>query len=256
MIYFRWVQRYSSYRLDLFGETIESIRTFDADTQRTIYPVNEVRLLPGRSSRWTHAARTAFRKRWREEFEGDPSRTRIYKDIGNGIASAGIEYYLPLFFEQTASVFDYLPESACICLVGDIDDAIKPILDRHAITLHIFESRPGTPGIGACISLFLRDEDFFTLAKPYGRYLIKADPGEQTAISTVSTALPEIAVNRRLDDPLTNLRSFLLQTKQRVLLCAESNGRRETLQQYFKEYDLHPVDVRQPDRLRLPAKHC
>ena len=88
------------YRLDLFGDKIDTIRTFDADTQRSLYPVREVRLLPGREFPMDEAARTAFRSRWREVFEGDPTRSAIYKDIGNGIASAGIEYYLPLFFER------------------------------------------------------------------------------------------------------------------------------------------------------------
>jgi transcription-repair coupling factor (superfamily II helicase) len=86
------------YRLDLFGDTIETIRTFDADTQRSLYPVKDVRLLPGREFPMDEAARTTFRSRWRELFEGDPSRSVVYKDISSGIASAGIEYYLPLFF--------------------------------------------------------------------------------------------------------------------------------------------------------------
>ena len=225
------------YRLDLFGETIETIRTFDADTQRTIYPVKEVRLLPGREFPMDEPARTAFRKKWREVFEGDPSRTRIYKDIGNGIASAGIEYYLPLFFEQTATLFDYLPESTCLCMVGEIDAAIQRFWTDTQSRYAFLKSDRERPVL-APEALFLRDEDFFTLAKPFGRYLIKANAEDQIKIST---ALPDIAVNRRLDDPLANLRSFLLQTKQRILICAESNGRRETLQQYFAEYDLHPV---------------
>ncbi|HEX2531712.1 MAG TPA: transcription-repair coupling factor, partial [Burkholderiaceae bacterium] len=111
------------YRIDLFGDAIESIRTFDADTQRSLYLVKEVRLLPGREFPMDEAARTMFRSRWREVFEGDPSRSVIYKDIGNGIASAGIEYYLPLFFEETATLFQYLPEDASFALVGDIDSA-------------------------------------------------------------------------------------------------------------------------------------
>ncbi len=225
------------YRLDLFGETIESIRTFDADTQRTIYPVNEVRLLPGREFPMDEPARTAFRKRWREEFEGDPSRTRIYKDIGNGIASAGIEYYLPLFFEQTASLFDYLPETTCLCMVGEVDAAIQRFWADTQSRFAFLKSDRERPVLPPT-TLFLRDEDFFTLAKPFGRIIIKTNPGGDPV---VSTALPDIAVNRRLDDPLTNLRAFLLHTTQRVLLCAESNGRRETLQQYFREYDLHPI---------------
>jgi transcription-repair coupling factor (superfamily II helicase) len=113
------------YRIDLFGDTIESIRTFDADTQRSLYPVREVRLLPGREFPMDDAARTAFRSRWRERFEGDPTRAAIYKDIGNGIASAGIEYYLPLFFDGTATLFDYLPADTSFALVGPIEDAIR-----------------------------------------------------------------------------------------------------------------------------------
>ncbi len=226
------------YRLDLFGETIESIRTFDADTQRTIYPVNQVRLLPGREFPMDETARGAFRKRWREEFEGDPSRTRIYKDIGSGIASAGIEYYLPLFFEQTATLFDYLPQNSCLCMLGEVDAAITRFWTDTQSRYTFLKADRERPVL-APNTLFLRDEDFFALAKPFGRLIVKANPGENHGISS---PLPDIAVNRRLDDPLTNLRAFLLQTKQRILLCAESNGRRETLQQYFNEFDLHPVN--------------
>ncbi|MDO9216549.1 MAG: transcription-repair coupling factor, partial [Lacisediminimonas sp.] len=95
------------YRIDLFGDTIETIRTFDADSQRSLYPVKEVRLLPGREFPMDEAARQSFRSRWREVIEGDPSRSTIYKDIGQGIPTAGIEYYLPLFFDETATLFHY-----------------------------------------------------------------------------------------------------------------------------------------------------
>ncbi|MDP1166159.1 hypothetical protein, partial [Klebsiella pneumoniae] len=76
-------------------------------SQRSLYPVPEVRLLPGREFPMDEAARKAFRNRWREKMDGDPSKSRLYRDIGEGIASGGIEYYLPIFFEQTATVFDY-----------------------------------------------------------------------------------------------------------------------------------------------------
>ncbi|OGB22860.1 MAG: transcription-repair coupling factor [Burkholderiales bacterium RIFCSPLOWO2_02_FULL_57_36] len=221
------------YRLDLFGNTIETIRTFDADTQRSLYPVKEVRLLPGREFPMDEAARNAFRSRWREVFEGDPSRSAIYKDIGNGIASAGIEYYLPLFFEHTSTLFEYLPADSMFALIGDIDAAIKRFWSDTQSRYRFLKSdreRPLLPPE----SLFLTDENFFTLAKPYGRWSIQH---EDTA-SELSAPLPNIAVNRRADDPLINLRSYLLQTDKRVLICAESNGRRETLQQYFNEYSL------------------
>ncbi|MFP5406836.1 MAG: transcription-repair coupling factor, partial [Gammaproteobacteria bacterium] len=87
------------YRLDLFGDEIDSIHTFDPDTQRRLYPIDRIRLLPGREFPMDEPSRTAFRGRWRARFEGDPSKSPLYRDIGNGIAPAGIEYWLPLFFE-------------------------------------------------------------------------------------------------------------------------------------------------------------
>jgi transcription-repair coupling factor (superfamily II helicase) len=228
------------YRLDLFGDEIETIRTFDADTQRSLYPVREVRLLPGREFPMDEAARTTFRNRWRERFEGDPSRSVVYKDIKSGIASAGIEYYLPLFFEQTATLFDYLPQGASLALVGDIDAAIKRFWVDTESRYRFLKTDRDRP-ILAPDEIFLSDEHFFTLAKPYGRWVITKDADLQP--SELSAPIPNIAVNRRIDDPLTNLRAFLQQSGKRVMICAESNGRRETLQQYFNEYQLSPSPV-------------
>ncbi|RBA25768.1 transcription-repair coupling factor [Herminiimonas fonticola] len=221
------------YRIDLFGDTIDTIRTFDADTQRSLYPVKEVRLLPAREFPMDEAARTAFRGRWRELFEGDPSRSVIYKDIGSGIASAGIEYYLPLFFEETKTLFDYLPTDTTFALVGDIDAEIKRFWTDTQSRYRFLKSDRERPLL-APEQIFLSDENFFTLAKPFGRWVIQTED----VASELSASLPNIAVNRRADDPLVNLRAYLLQTDKRVLICAETNGRRETLQQYFNEYNL------------------
>ncbi|WP_256077080.1 transcription-repair coupling factor [Massilia sp. YIM B04103] len=228
------------YRLDLFGDTIETIRTFDADTQRSLYPVREVRLLPGREFPMDEAARSTFRSRWRETFEGDPSRTVIYKDMGSGIASAGIEYYLPLFFEETATLFDYLPQGSTLAMVGDIDAAIKRFwadTESRYKFLKADRERPILPPQ----SIFLGDEQFFVLAKPHARLALSREGNGEA--SELSAPVPNIAVNRHLDDPLTNLRAYLLQSGKRVMICAESGGRRETLQQYFSEFDLAPAPV-------------
>jgi len=227
------------YRIDLFGDEIETIRTFDADTQRSLYPVKEVRMLPGREFPMDEQARSAFRGRWRERFEGDPSRSTIYKDIGNGIASAGIEYYLPLFFEDTATLFDYLPREASLALVGDIEAAIQRFWQDTESRYRFLKSDRERPVLEPK-EIFLGAEAFFTLAKPLGRWAIARDP--DAGASELSAALPDIAVNRRLDDPLANLRAFLARTGAdagaKVMICAESAGRRETLQQYFNEYKL------------------
>src|SRR5215218_1264820 len=106
------------YRIDLFDNDIESIKTFDVDTQRTLYPVRDVRLLPAREFPLDDAGRARFRSRFREVFEGDPSKSALYKDVSNGIVPGGIEYYLPLFFDATATLADYVPPSAVIALHG------------------------------------------------------------------------------------------------------------------------------------------
>src|SRR3954447_10419553 len=117
------------YRLDLDDDLIDSIKTFDVDTQRTLYSVNEIRMLPAREFPLDEAGRARFRSRWRELFEGDPSKKRLYRDVSNGVPAAGIEYFLPLFFESTATLFDYLPSSGkggcTLALHGDVSSAIN-----------------------------------------------------------------------------------------------------------------------------------
>ncbi|RYF00160.1 MAG: transcription-repair coupling factor, partial [Oxalobacteraceae bacterium] len=189
------------YRLDLFGDEIETIRTFDADTQRSLYPVREVRLLPGREFPMDETARTAFRGRWRERFEGDPTRSPVYKDIGSGIASAGIEYYLPLFFDDTATLFDYLPDDASLALVGDIEASIGRFWSDTESRYKFLKADRERP-ILEPKEIFLAAEDFFVCAKRHGRWTIQRDLDGQP--SELSAPLPDIAVNRRLDDPLAN----------------------------------------------------
>ncbi len=154
------------YRVDLFDDEIDSIRTFDPDSQRSLYPVPEVRLLPGREFPMDDTARAKFRNRWRELLEGDPTKSRIYKDIGNGVATAGIEYYLPLFFDATATVFDYLgataEQAATVVLHGELEPAFQRFWqdtkDRHRLVQGDPE-RPVLPPE----ALFLGTEQFYDL---------------------------------------------------------------------------------------------
>ncbi len=184
------------YRLDLFDDEIESIKTFDVDNQRTIYPVPDVRLLPAREFPLDDKGRTHFRQRFREVFEGDPARSGIYKDVSTGIASAGIEYYLPLFFEQTATVFDYLPADAVLVTHGDAPGAIaafwKDTRSRYNL-LQGDKARPLLPPE----ELFLSDEVFFAAAKSYGRLVISAknqpnQPGTDHGFEHENRGLPPV----------------------------------------------------------------
>ncbi|MNY21665.1 Transcription-repair-coupling factor [compost metagenome] len=194
--------------------------------------MKEVRLLPGREFPLDEAARTAFRGRWREVFEGDPTKSPIYKDIGNGVPSAGIEYYLPLFFEESATLFDYLPAGTQLAFAGNIDEAIRRFwadtTQRYTFMRHDRE-RPLLPPA----DLFLSEEQFFVAAKPLARVVLQREATAEQ--SPFSAALPDVSVNRRAEDPLVNLEALLLNKATRVLMCADSAGRRETLMQLFAE---------------------
>ncbi|MHC3922625.1 transcription-repair coupling factor [Alcaligenes nematophilus] len=228
------------YRLDLFDNEIESIRSFDIDTQRSLYPVKEIQLLPGREFPMDEEARTQFRTRFREFFEGDPSRALPYKDVGNGIAFAGIEYYLPLFFEETATLMDYVPQGSLVITHGDAQNAIGRFQsDTHSrfSFLKNDRERPILPPE----SLFLSDEQFFNGIKPFSRLSLSAQADNQPIAHSDFEPLPVVAVNRRDKDPLAQLRQEVLDPKNRTVLCADSAGRRETLLQMLREHDLSPA---------------
>ena len=223
------------YRLDLFDDEIESIKTFDVDTQRTVYPVPEVRLLPAREFPMDDKGRTHFRQAFREAFEGDPAKSGVYKDVTSGIASAGIEYYLPLFFDATATVFDYLPADAVFVTHGDAPAAIAGFWAETRSRYNLLQGDKARPLLPPD-QLFLSDEAFFTAAKSYGRVVFSAKSETPAA-----SALPDIAIDRRAEDPLGKLKNHLAAFPGRVLLLAESAGRRETLATMLAEHGLKPA---------------
>lgn len=231
------------YRIDRMDKEIESIRTFDVDTQRSIYPVDEIRLLPAREFPFNEDGRTCFRGKFRERFEGDPSRSHIYKDVGKGLAPAGIEYYLPLFFEQTATLFDYLPSSMLLCLHHDVHSEIESFwcdtLSRYKL-LRGDTNRPLMPPG----DLFLTIEEFYGALKSYPRIKIQSEVKEtQSKTQDFTSCLPLIQIDRRAINPTEKLATFIAEfmlSGKRVLLLAESLGRRELIIDYLKQYDLFP----------------
>lgn len=243
------------YRIELFDDEIDTLRSFDVDSQRTLYPVPEIRLLPAREFPAGDAGRTIFRQRFRENFEGDASRISLYKDVSNGILPAGIEYYLPLFFDATATLFDYLPAEAQLILHGDVAGAIAEFWIDTAGRYKMLggdRSRPVLPPQ----QLFLRDEEFFIAANAWPQWALKIEQkvgagdtpqslesvsGKYSRDSAPSTshALPPLAVERKADDPLARVRHFLTSHPRRVLLLAESPGRRETLHDYLSTHHLN-----------------
>jgi len=227
------------YRVDLFDDQVDSIRTFDPDTQRSLYPVPEVRLLPGREFALDEAARAGFRARWRERLEGDPTRSRIYKDIAQGLAGAGIEYYLPLFFDSTATIFDYIGAQASLVLHGDLDAAVSRFWvdtrERHRFLQHDPE-RPILPPE----AIFLRVDELFALTGPYAVLAVRGAEGLATGAQAWATAAPDVSVERGSQEPLAALGGLIDSETTRVLLIGESEGRRESLLELLRD---HHIDV-------------
>ena len=255
------------YRVDLFDQQIDSIRTFDPDSQRSLYPVPEVRLLPGREFPMDEGSRTKFRSRWRELLEGDPTRSRLYKDMGLGLATAGIEYYLPLFFDETSTVFDYLGTQAVMVLHGELERAFEHFWHDTNERYKLACGDPDRPVLPPH-SLFLSSEEFYLKAKPYAQLALRPPVAHSTDVSTQdlgqppsnealggegstqehtqaawSQALPDLRVQRGHEDPLSLLKRHAQRSPHRLLLLAESEGRRQSLLDFLRASHVEPTLV-------------
>jgi transcription-repair coupling factor (superfamily II helicase) len=242
------------YRVDLFGDEVDSIRTFDPDSQRSLYPVPAVRLLPGREFPMDEEARNAFRARWREKMDGDPTKVRLYKDIGAGIATAGIEYYLPLFFEATATIFDYLGVQAALVLHGEVDEALKRFWtdtrERHRFLQHDRERPILAPEV-----LFLKVEEFYGRCNEHAQLVVRGrqpsphpsplpeGEGANQEGAVWARPLPELSTERGAQEPLQRLQIHVGTTPHRVLIVAESEGRRESLLELLRDSRIEPPSV-------------
>ena len=228
------------YRVDLFDNEVDSIRTFDPDTQRSLYPVPEVRLLPGREFPMDEAARTTFRNRWREKLEGDPTKSRIYKDIAQGIATAGIEYYLPLFFEQTGTIFSSLGEDekrAQLVLHGEVDVALERFW-TDTRERHRFIAADPQRTVLAPEEIFQRSDEFYANANRHAVLVLRGNDPTDWA-----RPLPDVSADRSATEPLAALGRHLESTPHRVLIVAESLGRRESLLEMLRDHKIEPPSV-------------
>ena len=227
------------FRVDLFDDEIDSIRTFDPDSQRSLYPVPEVRLLPGREFPMDDAARAKFRSRWRELLEGDPTKSRVYKDMGNGVATAGIEYYLPLFFDDTATVFDYLGTDATVVLHGELEPAFQRFWQDTKDRYRLIQGDPDRPALPP-EALFLSIEQFYGRANEHAQLSIRPDSHDLDDSASVQK-LGDLSVLRGTDDQLARLKAHLANPgTRRVLLLAESDGRRESLLDFLRASGVNP----------------
>ncbi len=231
-------------RVDLFDEEIESIRTFDPESQRSADAVEHVRLLPAREFPMTEAAIRRFRQAWRERFEGDPNDCPVYRDVSSGLRPAGIEYYLPLFFEQTSTLFDYLPAETLVIEYEDVFEAAQAfssdVRSRYSEHAHDRE-RPLLPPD----EMFIDDSQTYARLKPFMRARLRRfEESVDKARHAFATRAPlKLPVDARAESPLAPVKRFVKDFSGRVLFVAESPGRRETLLETFRAHHLDTAVV-------------
>jgi transcription-repair coupling factor (superfamily II helicase) len=234
----------SPYRIDLFDDEVESIRVFDPETQRSGERVQALRLLPAREFPLTAEGIQNFKRRFRNRFPGDLTRMPVYRDIAEGAPPAGIEYYLPLFFDATATLFDYLPANTIVAADLEVEafagqafaeirarhdqrshDTERPILEPHEIFVPVSELLERLAGLRR-IGLSRVELDPLTQSLPQQNFATRPPPG--------------LRIDPRGEEPARELTTFLQQFHGRTLIAAESAGRREMLLDILQRRNIRP----------------
>ncbi|MEK7323136.1 MAG: transcription-repair coupling factor [Pseudomonadota bacterium] len=227
------------YRIDLFDEHVDSIRTFDPENQRSLDTVSSIRLLPAREFPLNEDAISQFRQAYRLTFEGNPQKSAIYRGVSEGSAPPGIEYYLPLFFNETASLFDYLAADTLVITTPGVTEALDKVWDeintRYESLRHDLE-RP----LLAPAQAFFAPPEITARSAHHPLISVATLNADHHAYAFATTPPPPLPIVARAERPAEALLKFLGDFSGRVLFAAETPGRRETLLDLLKGHDLHP----------------
>lgn len=225
------------FRIDLFDEIVDSIRVFSPDTQRTTEKISEIRMLPAKEFPLTDESIEQFRQAWRNQFGGNPLKCPTYQDISEGICAPGIEYYLPLFFTATSTLFDYVPKNTLIISIGDIE--AKTTEFWQEITSRYEQGRYDTSRpLLEPKQLFLSSTWLNESLSKYPQ--VSVIKGASSYEFITSTA-PALDINHKATQPLASLQQFVNSYPGRILFCSESMGRREVILQLFRSIQLSPT---------------
>jgi len=229
------------YRIELFDDEVESIRTFDPESQRSDEKVEKIRLLPAREFPLHDEAIRRFREAYRSLFEGDPQKSVVYRDVSNGLAPPGIEYYLPLFFEQTATLIDYLPDNTALFTVEGTDEGAEQFYqecqERFQVAQYHTEHPPLPPA-----NLFLDVPTLYQGLKIFPRAELQHFELHEVkhGANFTTEKPPSLTLDARASEPSAALQQFLAEFNGRVLFSAESPGRRESLLNTLRGIGLQP----------------
>ena len=220
------------YRIDMLDRDVDSIRRFDADTQRSLDKLDRIQLLPARETPLNPEAVREFRRRYRIRFPGDLAEQAIYRDVSSGMAPGGIEYYLPLFFDRTSHLFEYLPPNSMVVDMNDSAAAVEGlwqgIVGRHEQLRHD-RHRP----ILDPAELYLPPAEFLEAFGAWRRIQLQTfewPPATPGSVQNFPSAAPAaVRIDARAESPTAELVAHIKSSGARILIAAESAGRRELL---------------------------
>jgi transcription-repair coupling factor (superfamily II helicase) len=217
-------------RIDFFDDEVESLRQFDPESQLSGEKIESIRILPAREIPLDEGDVKHFRHRYRERFEGQPSRSRVYREISDGIAHGGIEYYLPLFFDTTASFLDYLPTDSVILAPTDLGSILEQSWQEIGERYNLCSLDPERPVLQPQESFF-RPLDTKAKLEPFRRIEFSSHSLEESdgTVNLPTRLPPALKIESRYEDAAASLLQFLKSFDGRVLFTAESAGRRETV---------------------------
>ncbi|QJD31345.1 transcription-repair coupling factor [Methylococcus geothermalis] len=230
------------YRIELFDDEVETIRSFDTESQRSIEKVSGIELFPAREFPFDDAAIKRFRRNFRAEFPDAVSHSALYQDVSKGIAAGGIEYYIPLFVERMDTLFDYLPADTTLILHGDVEQAASAYyaeaVGRHDQRLHNVDRPPLPPA-----RLFLEPPALASTLATFARIAIPpadAASGGIAAVAFDCTPPPPLSPDSKTQPPYEPLQRFIEGFAGKILLVAESAGHRETLAANLAKFRIRP----------------
>ncbi len=233
-------------RIDLFDDEIESIRTFDPETQRSLDKIEQIEILPASEFPMDRDGITRFRQAFRNTFEGDPNNSLIYREVSDGNTPGGLEYYLPLFFEQTATLFDYLPKDYLNIQYAEIhghaDGYLEQVSSRYEQRRHDHERPLLQPK-----EIFITSEELANRLKT-GRMIRLQNSEIESRIKGFKSfhnfntkALPALGLQAKISQPAALLQQFISSGSGRILFVAESAGRREVLRETLAGYGIKTI---------------
>jgi transcription-repair coupling factor (superfamily II helicase) len=228
------------FRIECFDNQIESLRRFDTDTQRTVEKISQIDILPAREFPLNETSIAQFRKMFREEFTGNPSACDIYSSVSEGHYPSGIEYYLPLFFLNTASIFDFLPEDTMLCRIGDIGAEAERFYKEVKTRFDEYGHDRSRPLLSP-EKIFITPDSFLQTLNGYTQVQFLHTATEKKGAFHFNTASPiSLPVLRNHKEPFQNLKEHIKIPNQRFLFCVESSGRREVFLELLKPSGIEP----------------